>query len=163
MQHIYSRPFPSLKDAKSKLKYKYTIHKYVLPTNKKINNNSNLSVAFYQFLILMCEVHKTIRQIRFILMIVYTSEAHSCKVPTTGMSMLECCDLSSRANSGMAPARRIANLLRSLLLQLQRASAPHRATSTSCSCAGVMMLPIGAQSSNATCLQVRLAEFIPDA
>lgn len=60
-----------------------------------------------------------------------TSDAHSCKVPTTGMSMSSWEVFSSRANKGMPPALRMASLFEWLLLQLQSARAPQRATSTS--------------------------------
>ncbi len=80
-----------------------------------------------------------------------TSEAHSCKVPTTGMSMFFCDDLSSRPSRGIPPARRIDFLFLVLLLQLQRARAPQRATSASLSCSALRDTPLGKQSNNFTC------------
>lgn len=60
-----------------------------------------------------------------------TSEAHSCKVPTTGMHILSCGLLSNDARRGITPDRLISCLFFLLLLKLHNASAPHRATSTS--------------------------------
>ncbi|KAK0146323.1 hypothetical protein N1851_014370 [Merluccius polli] len=80
-----------------------------------------------------------------------TSEAHSCRVPTTGISRFWCGDLSSRASSGTPPACQTAFLFLVLLLQLHRARAPHRATSTSFSCASLSVAAVaGAQSSSST-------------
>ena len=61
----------------------------------------------------------------------HTSEAHSCNVATTGISMSSREVFSNRANKGMPPARRMASLFAQLLLQLHSASAPQRATSPS--------------------------------
>ena len=58
-----------------------------------------------------------------------TSEAHSCSVPTTGISIASLSDLSSLANRGIPSAFLMACLFFVLLLQLHKASAPQRATS----------------------------------
>lgn len=60
-----------------------------------------------------------------------TTDAHSCSVPTTGISIFLCGDLSRRPSSGIPPACRMASLFLLVLLQLHRARAPQRATSTS--------------------------------
>ena len=79
-----------------------------------------------------------------------TSVAHSCSVPTTGMSMFSWVDLRSRARSGIAPAFRMLSLLRWLLEQLHSARAPERATSTSFFCSFVVTLLRDEQSRRAT-------------
>lgn len=79
-----------------------------------------------------------------------TSEAHSCRVPTTGISMFSCGDLSRCPSSGMPPALRIASLFLVLLLQLHSAKAPQRATSTSFSWFVVRLDKLGTQSSSFT-------------
>ena len=79
-----------------------------------------------------------------------TSVAHSCSVPTTGMSMFSCGDLSSLARRGMAPALRMACLFLVLLEHDQSARAPLRATSTSISPSADFIAPIGTQSSRPT-------------
>ena len=61
--------------------------------------------------------------------IIRTSEAHSCSVPTTGISIASLLDLSSLANRGIPSAFLMACLFLVLLLQLHKASAPQRATS----------------------------------
>lgn len=86
-----------------------------------------------------------------------TSEAHSCNVPTTGMSMFFCGDLSSRPSIGIPPALRMASLFQVLLLQLQRARAPQRATSTSLCCSRLSDSPAGTQSNNSTCQKTTTA------
>lgn len=61
--------------------------------------------------------------------VIRTSEAHSCSVPTTGISIASLLDLSSLANRGIPSAFLMACLFFVLLLQLHKASAPQRATS----------------------------------
>ena len=61
--------------------------------------------------------------------VIPTSEAHSCSVPTTGISIASLLDLSSLANRGIPSAFLMACLFLVLLLQLHKASAPQRATS----------------------------------
>ena len=61
--------------------------------------------------------------------VILTSEAHSCSVPTTGISIASLLDLSSLANRGIPSAFLMACLFLVLLLQLHKASAPQRATS----------------------------------
>lgn len=61
----------------------------------------------------------------------FTSDAHSCNVPTTGIHMLSCGLFNSEARRGITPARLISCLFFLLLLKLQRAEAPQRATSMS--------------------------------
>ena len=61
--------------------------------------------------------------------VIRTSEAHSCSVPTTGISIASLLDLSSLANRGIPSAFLMACLFLVLLLQLHKASAPQRATS----------------------------------
>ena len=51
--------------------------------------------------------------------IIRTSEAHSCSVPTTGISIASLLDLSSLANRGIPSAFLMACLFFVLLLQLQ--------------------------------------------
>lgn len=79
-----------------------------------------------------------------------TSEAHSCRVPTTGISMFSCGDLSRRPNQGIPPALRMASLFLVLLLQLHSARAPQRATSSSFSWVAVRLAKLGTQSSSFT-------------
>lgn len=66
--------------------------------------------------------------------VLLTTDAHSCNVPTTGMSMFLCGDLSRRPSRGIPPACRMASLFLLVLLQLHKARAPQRATSTSRCC-----------------------------
>ena len=73
-------------------------------------------------------------------MCLLTSEAHSCSVPTTGVKMFACEELSHLANNGMPPALRIASLFLVLLLQLQSAKAPQRAISVSFDWYGVKLV-----------------------
>lgn len=73
-------------------------------------------------------------------MCLLTSEAHSCSVPATGVKMFACEHLSHLANNGMPPALRIAALFLVLLLQLQSAKAPQRASSVSFAWYGVRLV-----------------------
>ena len=61
--------------------------------------------------------------------VIRTSEAHSCSVPTTGISIASLLDISSLAKRGIPSAFLMACLFLVLLLQLHKASAPLRATS----------------------------------
>ena len=58
-----------------------------------------------------------------------TSWAHSCKVPTTGISIFSLFDFNNLASRGIPPAFLMAILFLVLLLQLHKAKAPARATS----------------------------------
>jgi hypothetical protein len=81
----------------------------------------------------------------------HTSDAHSCKVPTTGINMASLVDFSNRASKGIPPALRIARLFFVLLLQLHNASAPALATFISSSAA----FDNKPQSSKLTYIQIR--------
>lgn len=101
-------------------------------------------------LIMVLTYSKPFLGLRPLVKIYHTSEAHSCRVPTTGISIFSCVDLSSRASRGIAPAFLMASLFFLLLLQLHRARAPHRATWTSI-CNSAVMWPVsGAQSRRPT-------------
>ena len=70
-------------------------------------------------------------------MLMLTSTEHSCTSPTTGTKKSSLSCLISLANRGTAPALKIEDLLRILMLQLHKAKAALRATSKSRWCCSV--------------------------
>lgn len=79
-----------------------------------------------------------------------TTDANSCRLPTTGISMFSFEDLSKRASRGIPPALLMATLILVLLLQLHRASAAQRATSTLFSWSALGLTEFGSHSSSFT-------------
>lgn len=70
-----------------------------------------------------------------------TSDAHSSRIPITGMRRASCVDLRRRASSEITPAFFIAILALGDLEQDQSARAPQRATSSSLTASGLRKSP----------------------
>lgn len=83
-----------------------------------------------------------------------TTDANSCRLPTTGISMFSFEDLSKHASRGMPPAWLMATLTLVLLLQLQRARAAQRATSTLFSRSAPGLTEFGSHSRSCTWNQI---------